>query len=109
MANKHIQPGASMPWTNGTGSDVVSKEVVPLPDMIGIAAGDIADGASGQLFTEEVWELPKDDALVISQGDQVYWDAVNDEIDKTDTNVPAGKAFAAAAEADTTVLVKINA
>jgi predicted RecA/RadA family phage recombinase len=108
MANRHVQPGAAIDWINGTGSDVASKEVVPLPDMIGIAAGDIASTEEGVLHLEEVWELPKEAPLVISVGDQVYWDATNDNIDKTDTNVPAGKAVAAAASADTTVMVKIN-
>lgn len=108
MAATHRQLGASIDWTNGTGSAVASKEVVPLTTMIGIAAGDIASTAEGVLHIEEVWELPKEAPLVISVGDQVYWDATNDNIDKTDTNVPAGKAVAAAASADTTVLVKIN-
>lgn len=98
-----------MSWTNGTGTAVVSGEVVPLPDMIGVAAGDIADGEDGELFIEEVFEVAKEAPLVIAQGDKVYWDATNDNIDKTDTNVPAGIAFAPAASAATTVFVKLNA
>jgi len=109
MAQNHIQKGAAMPWTNDTGSDVVSGEVVALPAMIGVAAGDIDDGEEGNLFIEEVFELAKEAPLVISQGDAVYWDDTNDNIDKTNTNVPAGKAFADAASAATTVYVKLNA
>ena len=108
MAQNHIQKGAATLFTNSSGSDIVSGEVVVVGDMIGVAAGDIADGESGTLFIEEVFELAKEAPLVIAQGDTVYWDAANSNIDKTDTNTLAGKAFAAAASADTTVLVKLN-
>ncbi len=55
MATNHVQKGAVMSWTNGTGSDVVSGEVVAFADMIGVAAGDIADGETGELLIEEVF------------------------------------------------------
>jgi len=109
MAQNHIQKGAAMPWTNDTGADVVSEEVVALPDMIGVAAHDIADTEDGELLVEEVFEIAKEAPLVIDQGDDVYWDDAADQINKTNTNVPAGKAFAPAGSADTTVLVKLNA
>lgn len=98
-----------MPWTNGTAADVVSGEVVVVAAMVCVALGDIAIGAEGNLATEEVWEVAKEAPLVIAQGDIVYWDAVNSNIDLTNTNVVAGKAFAAAASAATTVLVKLGA
>jgi len=109
MAQNHIQKGAVMPWTNNTGADVASGDVVDFADMIGVAAGDIADTEEGNLFVEEVFELTKEAPLVINQGDTVYFDPALGEIDKTNTNVQAGKAFAAAASAATTVLVKLNA
>jgi predicted RecA/RadA family phage recombinase len=98
-----------MPWINGTAADVVSGEVVVVGAMVCVALGDIAIGAEGNLATEEVWEVAKEAPLVIDQGDIVYWDAVNSNIDLTNTNVVAGKAFAAAASAATTVLVKLGA
>ena len=109
MAQNRVQKGAVMPWTNGTGSDVVSGEVVEVADMVCVAAGDIADGETGELFTEEVFTLTKEAPLVISQGDTVYFDSTLGEIDKTDTNTLAGKAFADAASAATTVQVKLGA
>lgn len=109
MAQNHVQKGAVMPWTNGTGSAVVSGQPVAVGDMVGVAAVDIADGESGELYLEEVWELPKEAPLVIDQGDTVYFDPSAGEIDKTNTNTPAGKAFADAASAATTVLVKLGA
>lgn len=125
MAQNHLQPGAAMPWTNGTGAAVASGDPVDLgaagAGMIGIAAGDIADGAQGMLFVEEVWTLPKDTSVAIAQGAQLYLTAtglqvaglittnVNDGDATPVPYTPAGKAFAAAAQADTTVAIKINA
>ncbi|WP_028579431.1 DUF2190 family protein [Desulfogranum japonicum] len=109
MARGHVQIGDVMPWTNDSGSDVASGDIVAFTGMIGLALGDIANGAEGSLATCEVWELPKEAALAIDQGAQVYWDDTAGEIDTTNTNVPAGKAFAPAAAGDLTVLVKLNA
>lgn len=110
MAQNHVQEGAAMPWTNGTGSAVVSGQAVEVGDTVGVAAGDIADGESGILFVEEVFTLPKTAPLVIGQGVTVYFDSTAGEINLTATDNPvAGKAFAAAASADTTVQVKLGA
>jgi len=109
MSKKHVQVGENMTWTNSTGSAVAAGDVVVVADMVCIALVDIADGAAGELSTENVWNMPKEAPLVIAQGDLVYWDVANSNIDKTDTNVPCGKAFAAAASTDTQVAVKLNA
>jgi len=109
MAQNHVQEGAAMPWTNGTGADVVSGQAVNVADMVCVAAGDIADGESGILFTEEVFTLPKTAALAIGQGAIVYFDVAAGEINLTNTNPVAGKAFVAALAADTTVQVKLGA
>ena len=78
-------------------------------DPIGVALGDILDGATGELAICEVWTLAKEAPLVITQGDQVYWDATNENVDKTNTNIPCGKAYASAVSAATTVQVLLNA
>lgn len=106
--NKIYDRGAVMPWTNGTGSDVASGDPVEVNDLVGVALGDIADGESGNLDLEGVWELPKEAGLAVNQGDQLYFDAAAGEFDKTNTNTPAGKAFADAANAATVVWVKLN-
>lgn len=108
MAKNHVQEGKIMTWTNGTGSAVAAGEVVVIGTIVGVALGTIANGATGEVAIEEVWTLPKEAPLVISQGDKVYWDDTNNRIDKTDTNVYAGKAFASAISAATTVVVKLN-
>lgn len=109
MATGHVQPGNVMPYTNATGAAITANTVVELPAMIGVALGDIAIGATGTLAITEVWTLAKDATVAIAQGDQLYWDATSNSVDKTNTNIPCGKAFAAAAETDTTVLVLLNA
>lgn len=108
MAKNHIQEGNIMTWTNGTGAAVASGEVVVVGTLIGVATGAIAAGATGELAIAEVWELPKEAPLDIAQGDLVYWDDANNNIDKTNTNVLAGRAFATAASAATSVKVLLN-
>jgi predicted RecA/RadA family phage recombinase len=109
MAKNHIQPGQAMPYTNATGSPIASGAVVIVGVLCCIALGDIADGATGEVATEEVWEVPKAAPLVIDQGDAVYWDVADGNINKTEAdNVLAGVAFADAASADTTVKIKLN-
>ena len=108
MAIGHVAPGATMPYTN-TGASIIAKNtVVAFGGMIGITLGAIAVGATGELAISEVWALPKDDNLAITQGDQLYWDTVNDEVDKTNTNIPCGKAYASALQAATEVQVILN-
>lgn len=108
MAIGHVAPGTVVPYTNTGGTIIAKDTVVAFGGMIGIALGNIAAGATGELAISEVWTLPKDDNLVITQGDQLYWDTVNDECDKTNTNVPCGKAYASAAEAAAEVQVILN-
>lgn len=108
MAIGHVAPGATMPYTN-TGAAIIAKDtVVAFGGMIGITLGAIAIGATGTLAISEVWTLPKDGNLVITQGDQLYWDTVNDEVDKTNTNVPCGKAYNSALLAGTEIQVLLN-
>lgn len=109
MATNHVQKGRVMSWTNGTGSAVSSGDVVLVGNVVCIALGDIADGAEGELATEEVFTVAKAAPLVISQGDLLYWDAGDDNFNKTATdNHLAGFAFTAAASADTTVQIKLG-
>ena len=108
MAIGHVAPGATMPYTN-TGAAIIAKDtVVAFGGMIGITLGAIAVGATGELAISEVWTLPKDNNLAITQGDQLYWDTVNDEVDKTNTNVPCGKAYNSALLAGTEIQVILN-
>jgi predicted RecA/RadA family phage recombinase len=84
-------------------------DVVSLVTRIGIAAADIANGATGALDVVGVFEMPANNNLVIAVGDAVYWDVADQEINKTaQSNIPAGWAVEAKAQTGTTVLVKIG-
>ena len=108
MAIGHVAPGTVVPYTNTGGVAIAANTVIVFAAMIGITTGIIAPGATGTVAISEVWTLPKDNNLVITQGDQLYWDTVKDECDKTNANVPCGKAYASAAEAATEVQVILN-
>lgn len=108
MAIGHVAPGTVVPYTNTGGVAIAANTVIEFAAMIGITTGTIAPGATGTVAISEVWTLPKDDNLVITQGDQLYWDTANDECDKTNSNVPCGKAYASAAKAATEVQVILN-
>ena len=111
MTAKYKHRGIAIDYTPG--SDVTAGDVVVQEDLIGIAVNDIPDGRLGALTTEGVFELPKatGSGSDIDAGAQLYWNGTDDRVEKTEGSParPAlGKAVAAAAVADETVLVKIN-
>ena len=108
MAIGHVAPGTVVPYTNTGGVAIAANTVIEFAAMIGITTGIIAPGATGTVAISEVWTLPKDDNLAITQGDQLYWDTVKAEIDKTNTNTPAGKAYNSALLAGTEIQVILN-
>ncbi len=70
------QRGRVITWTNGTGSDVVSDQVVTVGRLMGVATGDIANGETGEVFIDEqIVTAPKVSAAVVTQGEAVIWDA----------------------------------
>lgn len=110
MAKNHIQPGKAMPYANASGSLIPSGAVVIVGLMVCIALGDIANGAIGEVATEEVWEVPKDTATEMLQGTAAYWDVADGEINATaEDNYYAGLVFEDAAAAAATVKVKLGA
>lgn len=110
MAQNHIQPGESMPYSNSTGSDIASGSPVLVGDRLCVALGDIPNGEDGNLATCEVWELPNTPAVAaIDQGQDVYWDAAAGKITSVATaNTLAGYAWASTLIGDTTIQVKLN-
>lgn len=110
MAIGHVASGGTMPYTNGTGVDIDSGDVVAFAAMIGVALGDIPNGSTGELAISEVWILPKNNALAITQGDQLYWDVGDGNINKTSAgNIPCGIAYTHELAATATVQVRLNA
>lgn len=105
---KYIQKGSNIDYTNSGAAAISAGDVVSLTTRIAIAGTDIAVGATGSVTVGGVFEIDKTASLAISQGDKVYYSTTTKKITKTDTDVPAGWAIAAAAAADATVLVKIG-
>ena len=69
-----IQEGRTMTYTNGNLATIESGGVVPVGNLLGIAKGQIVANATGVLFMEGVFALPKVPGVVIAQGDLVGWD-----------------------------------
>lgn len=104
-----IRNGEVAEYKNSGTSAITNGKVVSLTTRIGVAADDIAAGGTGMVNLCGVYRIPKAATLAISQGDAVYYNATNDNIDKTASGgIPAGFAIAAATADDTTVLVKIG-
>lgn len=74
MATNFIQDGDTITWTNGTGSAVVSGQVVAIGNILAVALVDIANGASGSVKTRGVFSVPKVSAAVIAAGESLTWD-----------------------------------
>jgi len=109
--NRH---GKTIEWTNGTGSDVSSGDPVVVGNTVCVAAVDIADGSSGILAADGVFELPKTAGSAITQGDAALFDISAGEFLPSSGTAAAGDisgaclCWEAAASADTTVVVKIG-
>lgn len=80
MSNYFIQPGETITYTNG-GSAISAGDVVVVGKLLCVAATDIANGASGELYTSGVHDIPKVDAAVITQGQSITWDVSAGEAD----------------------------
>ena len=67
-----IQSGNVIPFT--AGSAITSGDVVEVGTVIGIATGDVANGAQGELALTGVFEVAKATADTPAAGDKAYWD-----------------------------------
>ena len=69
----------SIQWTNGTGSDVSSGDLVVMgatgDATIAVALVDIANGATGAVGVNCVVTAPKVSAAVFAAGESLVWDA----------------------------------
>lgn len=110
----YIQEGERITWTNGTGSDVAAGDPVVIGSQIGVACVDIADGDSGAVAMEGVFELPKATGTAIPQGDKALFIVADGNFNAASTTAAAGDisgccvAWEAAASAATVVRVKLN-
>ena len=114
MINR-VEDGKCKDWTNGTGSDVSAGDPVVVGNQIFVASVDIADGASGSLRAEGVFQLPKTAGSAINEGTAPVYDLSAEAFVPEGTALAAGDVSGAvvcwetAASAATTVKVKLNA
>ena len=109
MAIGHVAEGLTMPYINASGVAIAAGDVVAFTDMIGVATATIPDGTTGTLAVSGVWILPKNNALAVTQGDQLYWDETDGNINKTSAgNIPCGIAYTHELAATATVQVNLN-
>jgi len=109
MAQSFLKKSGTLAYTNDTGSDQSSGDVVDLGGRIGIVLADISNGSSGTLSVSGQWVMAKD-ASVIADDAVVYWSVSGSQA----TTSPAsgdprvGVASAAAATGASYVTVDIN-
>ena len=99
-----------LPFT--AGADLTAGAFVEIGSIQGVVVEDVLSGAEGIAIvgTPAVGMLVnKDDNLAVTLGDVLYYDATNDEVDKTNTNPFFGYAVAAALTAATTVRAAFSA
>jgi predicted RecA/RadA family phage recombinase len=102
----YSQAGCVIDYTPS--SAVAAGDVVVMNDLVGVAHSPIAANALGAVAVEGVHSMPKATG-VIGQGAIVYWDATAGNVTTTASgNKRAGKAAAAAASGDASVMVLIN-
>jgi predicted RecA/RadA family phage recombinase len=105
-----VQEGNAIDYTPG--SDVAAGAVVVQGDLVGIARTPIAANMPGSLAVTGVFDFPKATGAGsgIAAGAIVYWDAAEAKAktdDETGANKRLGKTVKAAADADTTVRVRL--
>lgn len=117
MATNYVQDGMVKNWTNGTGSAVAAGDVVKMQNMLGVAAVDIANGASGAVYVEGVFSgVPKVSAAVFVVGEKLVFDvsatppAFDDSSATPATGDVTGGAVAwvAGANLETTCTIKLT-
>ena len=115
MASNYVQPGNIITWTNGTGTAVVSGQVVAVGQTLGVALVNIANGAAGSVAIEGVFSVPKVSAAVIAAGESLTWDVSAAAFDDNaatpatgDITGPPAIAIEAAGAGVTTLKVKFT-
>ena len=81
MATNFVQNGGIIEYANA-GAAISSGDVVVVGTQIGIALVDIAATSGvGSVAMEGIYNVPKVDAAVIAQGEEVFYDVSASEFD----------------------------
>lgn len=109
MAGNFIQPGDVIDAIAPTGG-VTAGKVYFIGALAMVALGTAAQTLPFRGQVCGVWSLAKKDALVLTAGDRVYWDADPGEVTATAADGKIiGAVVADAAADDTVALVRLNA
>ncbi|MEW8073633.1 MAG: DUF2190 family protein [Candidatus Thiodiazotropha endolucinida] len=110
-----IHEGKLFSWTNTTGSDVSSGDIVPIGGILAVATVDIANGSTGTVQVGYAVRAPKVSTAVIAQGVSMTWDVSAGAFDDNqatpaagDITGPAAFAMAAAGNGETIVRVVLT-
>ena len=111
---QYLNEGNTMPYT-ASGADVANGAVVVTGHTIGIALGAIADGQTGTIAIEGVFEgVPKVSAAVFAAGEKLIWDASEGKFDDSSATPATGDitggavAIVAGANLQTTCTIKLT-
>lgn len=91
------------------GGTITAGDVYEGVNSIGVYLEDAVSGDAVAVAMQGEWEIDKETGVVFTLGDFLYYDATNDRLDKTATNIPAGLATAAAATGATRARVLLGA
>ena len=110
MATNYVQPGESLILPAPSGG-VVANRVYLIGSVAMVALETAAETVPCAFAVGGVWEFPKDGTAAVNfaAGEFVFWNPTTNIIAKTATgNIKVGYAVAAAANAATTVRVKLT-
>lgn len=91
-----VEEGEVKDWTNDSGGDVVSGQVVKMSHTLGIAVTDIASGAVGAVRVQGVYTVPKVTAAVFAVGEKLLWDVSAGKFDDAAATPATGDVMGAA-------------
>lgn len=74
MATNYVCEGDVIPFTNSTGSDIASGQVIAIGHCLGVALVAIPNGGTGSVALEGVFTAPKVSGAVFAQGEKLVWD-----------------------------------
>jgi predicted RecA/RadA family phage recombinase len=113
MSKNFIQPGKVIDYV--AGANITSGSVVKVGQILGVALADIANGDTGPVQIEGVFEVPKVAGAVWAQGQSLTWDvsavAFDDNLATPatgDVTGPPAVAFTAGTNGPTTAWVKFT-
>jgi len=97
------------------GANIASGAVVRVGNLLGVACGDIANGAQGEVAITGVFTVPKVSGAVIAQGERLVWDVSAGAFDDSaatpatgDVSGEAAVAFEAAGNGVTSLKVRFT-